>query len=54
MVIFLNNGFKTGDWHLIKFDIYHEQPPQEKGGVFGLNIGLMGFVLGFMVHYDKQ
>ena len=51
MAILLNNGWKSGDWHLILLDFYNEQPLDSDDGVFGINIGLCGITIGIMFHY---
>lgn len=52
-MIYIDNGWITGDWHLILIDIFHEQPPHETGGVFGFGFGLLGIKIGLVIHHDK-
>ena len=53
MIITISNGWANGDWHLILIDLYHEQPSQKAEGVFGFNLGLFGFCVGVMFHYER-
>jgi len=52
MGIIINNGWKSGDWHLLLIDVYHEQPLGKSDGVYGVNLGIFGITLGILFHYD--
>jgi hypothetical protein len=53
MGIIINNGWKSGDWHLLLLDCYHEQPLGKSDGVYGLNLGMFGFTIGIMFHHGE-
>lgn len=49
-----NNGWESGDWHLVYFDIFHEQPPQKDRGYWGISVGLFGIIIGIGFSYEQN
>lgn len=47
------NGWKSGDWHFLVFDIFHEQPQDLSFGVVGVRIGVFGFFTQIGFKYEK-
>ena len=52
--VLVNNDWKTGDFHFIVLDIYHEQPKGADSAAFGISLGLLGFRISIGGMYEQK